>query len=68
MIFKCEQKIFESIRVNLHLILKKKNNCKCAVVLYNTLNDNFVVISMQVRPEMVFDFFGKNILDKWRLD
>ena len=46
MIFKCEQKNFESIRVNLYLILKKNSNCKCAVVLCNTLNNYFVVIYM----------------------
>lgn len=60
-------KIFESIWVNLHLILKKKNNYKCAVVLCSTLNNYFAVISMRVRPEMAFDIFGENILDKWCL-
>ena len=69
MILDCEQKILNQSVRNLHLILKKKNSHKCvAVLLGNTLNDNFVVISMQVRPEMVFDFFGENILDKSRLD
>ena len=68
MILECEQKILNQSVRNLHLILKKKNSHKCvAVLLCNTLNDNFVVISMQVRPEMVFDFFGENILDKSHL-
>lgn len=55
MILDCEQKILNQSVRNLHLILKKKNSHKCvAVLLCNTLNGHFVVISMRVRPEIVF--------------
>ena len=54
-ILDCEQKILNQSVRNLHLILTKKNSHKCvAVLLCNTLNGHFVVISMRVRPEIVF--------------